>query len=77
MQDKFDFMACKEIISQRAGLISREKELAELVAKADSSPGGVVVSTAVYRTDLVSTRTQLRVANRAAREKGCDTANQK
>lgn len=74
MQDKFDFMTCKEIIGQRAGLINREKELTELVAKADSAPGGIVVSVAVYRSDLAAARTQLRVVNRAMQEKGCDAA---
>ncbi len=73
-QDKFDFMTCREIVGNRAALIAREKELADLVEKTDASPGGILVSLAAYRSELASARTQLSVANRAAREKGCDAA---
>jgi hypothetical protein len=73
-QDKFDFMTCREIVGHRGSLTGREKELAELTEKADSAPGGILVSLAAYRSELASVRTQLQVANRAARDKGCDAA---
>lgn len=73
-QDKFDFMTCRDIVAHRAALIGKEKELSDLVEKAESSPGGILVSVAAYRSELVSARTLLSVANRAARDKGCDAA---
>jgi hypothetical protein len=73
-QDKYDFMLCREIIGHRAALIVKEKEWSDLAAKAEASPGGILVSVAAYRSELASVRTQLSVANRAARDKGCDAA---
>ena len=71
-QDKYDFMACPEIIGQRTGIVAREKLLSELAEKADASPGGMLVSYTAYRSELVMMRTQLRLVNKAAQEKGCD-----
>jgi len=71
-QDKFDFMTCPEIVGQRNALIGREKQLSELVEKADASPGGLLVSITAYRSELASTRTQRQLAERAAQQKGCE-----
>lgn len=71
-QDRFDFMACPEIIGQRNTWTTREKQLTDLVEKAESSPGGFIVSAAAYRSELVQARTHLRLVQKAAQEKGCD-----
>ena len=71
-QDKYDFMICRDIVGQRNGLVAREKLLSELIEKADASFGGTLVSAAAYRSEYVQVRTQARLANRAAQEKGCD-----
>jgi hypothetical protein len=71
-QDKYDFMTCAQIIGNRAGLVAREKELSDLMTKAESSPGGIIASFAAYRSELSSTRTHIAVANRAAQKNGCD-----
>jgi hypothetical protein len=71
-QDKFDFMECPQIIGERGTLTAREKQLSELAAKAEASPGGIIVSVAAYRSELAQTRTQLRLAQQAAVQKGCD-----
>jgi hypothetical protein len=71
-QDKYDFMNCAQITGSRAGLVAREKELTDLAAKAESSPGGIIASFAAYRSELSSTRTQIVVVNRAAQKNGCD-----
>jgi hypothetical protein len=70
-QDMMDFKTCPEIVSLRSSLVNREKELVGLVAKADASPGGIIVSYTAYRTELTSTRAQLRAADRAVQMKGC------
>ena len=71
-QDRFDFMTCPEIIGHRTTWIAREKQLNDLVEKAESSPGGIIVSVAAYRSELAQARTNRRLAEKAAQEKGCD-----
>jgi hypothetical protein len=73
-QDKYDFMECKEIVSNRTGLLSREKQLAVLIQKAEASPGGIIISAGSYRSEMVSVQTSLRVLNKAAQQKGCEPA---
>ena len=75
-QDKYDFHSCKEIIGARTGLTNREKDLRGLVEKAESSPGGFIVSYSAYRSELVQVRGQLAAAQRAARVNKCDAAPQ-
>ena len=70
-QDKFDFLTCPEIAAQRGNLVNREKELAELTAKAESSPGGFIASYAAYRSELTLVRGQVAAANRALQKNGC------
>jgi hypothetical protein len=71
-QDKYDFMTCPEIVGARNGLIAREKQLADLSAKAESAPGGVIVSYTAYRSELTQTRALLAAANRGAQKNNCD-----
>jgi hypothetical protein len=71
-QDRYDFMPCAEIIANRNGNIGREKQLSELAAKADASPGGFIVSYTAYRSELAQVRTLLAAADRAARKNNCD-----
>ena len=68
-QDKYDFMTCKEIVGQRANLISAREGTGRLVAKAEASPGGFIVSYSAYRSELAQVRGQIAAANRAAAEK--------
>jgi len=70
--DRYDFMTCKEIVGQRAYLIGVEKKLAESAAKAEASPGGVIVSFAAYRSELTQARALLAAANRALKKNGCE-----
>ncbi|MEA2873171.1 MAG: hypothetical protein QOH67_3147 [Hyphomicrobiales bacterium] len=72
MQDKFDFMTCPEIVGHRAGLVNREKQLVDLIEKAETGVGGFVIGALAYRSELGTVRTQLTVANRAVQAKGCD-----
>lgn len=70
--DKFVSWDCPDILSQRKAHQAREKQLLDLIAKADSAPGGFIVSTGVYRSELLQAQGLVRAANRAAREKQCD-----
>ena len=71
-QDAFDFKTCPEIVAARSSMIAREKELTELVAKADSAPGGIIVSYTAYRSELTTVRAQKEASERAARMHNCD-----
>ena len=71
-QDRFDFMECPQIIGERTSWTAREKQLSELAQKAESSPGGIIVSAAAYSSELTQARTSLRLVREAAERKGCD-----
>lgn len=73
-QDKYDFSTCQEIIAARTAQRARQKELTELVEKAESAPGGFIVAAGTYRSELVQARAFAAAADRAAKLKGCDTA---
>jgi hypothetical protein len=71
-QDRYDFMTCKEIIANRNGQTLRMKQLADLMEKAEASPGGFIVSTTAYRSEYVQARALAAAADRAARKNNCD-----
>ena len=71
-QDRYDFMACKEIVNNRNGQTGRMKELAGLIEKAEASPGGFIVGAAAYRSEYVQARALAAAADRAARLHNCD-----
>ena len=48
------------------------KQLAELIEKAEASPGGFIVSAAAYRSEYVQARALAAAADRAARLNNCD-----
>jgi len=73
-QDRFDATSCPEIIAQRNGLVAREKQLSELAAKAESSPGGFIASYTAYRSELAQARASLAAADRALQKNGCDSS---
>jgi hypothetical protein len=71
LQDRYVYNSCQELTNQRAHWTAREKELAGLVAKAESTPAGFLVSAASYRSELVQARAHLRFIGDAQRQKGC------
>jgi hypothetical protein len=76
-QDKFDASTCPEILGNRTILANRVRELEGLLAKAESSPGGMVVGYTAYRGELINARAQHEAAERAARLKNCDAGKPK
>jgi hypothetical protein len=71
-QDRYDFMACKEIIANRNAQAGRMKQLTALMEKAEASPGGFIVSAAAYRSEYVQARALAAAAERAAQKNNCD-----
>ena len=72
VQNKYDGLPCKEVAGQRTNLVNRQKELAESTAKAESSPGGFIVSYSGYRSELALVRGQIAAADRTLQKNGCD-----
>jgi hypothetical protein len=73
-QDQYDFLTCPQIVDSLKGQINREKDLKELIAKAESAPGGIIVSYTAYQSELATTRGRIAAASRAALKNGCDTS---
>jgi hypothetical protein len=71
-QDKYDFLPCKDIVTQRTANTNREKELSILIAKAESSPGGFIASYTAYRSELTQVRAFIAAANRALQKNNCE-----
>jgi hypothetical protein len=68
---RYDGMNCKDLINQLNTLNAREKELRNLINKADESAGGVVIGTLAYRSDYQAVLEQKKVLQRTAAEKKC------
>jgi hypothetical protein len=71
-QDRYDYMTCEELRGQRGTLTNREKELAELIEKANTGGfAGVFVGATTYRSELEFTRAHLKFLTRSEQMKGC------
>ena len=71
-QDRYDFMTCKEIISNQSAQSARMKTLAESIEKAEASPGGFIVGATAYRSEYVQARALKAAADRAALKNNCE-----
>jgi hypothetical protein len=71
LQDRYAYSTCQEIATTRGNLTNREKDLVELIQKADSGFGGILVSITTYRSELAQVRAQLKFLARAEQEKNC------
>lgn len=70
-QDRYDFLPCTEINGHQKNNANRVKELSDLAAKAEASPGGFIASYAAYHSELAMARGLLAAANRAAAKNNC------
>jgi hypothetical protein len=66
-----DAMHCNDLIRERASLISRERELRQLIDKASEGGGGTVIAAVAYRSDYETVLAQERILNRRAGELNC------
>lgn len=71
---KYDGYGCKDLIGQLTGLNTREKELRNLIDRADQSASGVVIGAMAYRSDYQTVLEQKKVLQRAAAGKKCQMA---
>lgn len=68
----YEFYSCPQLVNAAQSLRNRQKELENLMAKAESDASGKMMSALSYRPDYLSVRGQLREVERTARQKQCD-----
>jgi hypothetical protein len=68
---RYEGYNCKDLVGQWNGLVSREKQLRDLIDKADESTSGVVIGALTYRSDYETVLEQKKVLRRTAAEKKC------
>jgi hypothetical protein len=65
---------CNDLAAAWKVLVAREKELRELMDRADQGGGGgAVIGSLAYRTDYESVRTEERLLQHEAAEKNCNS----
>ncbi len=70
---KYQYSTCEQLAGQRKNWSSRQEELRLLMDKAEQSTGGAIVNVLAYKADYVAASEELKVLERAARSKNCDT----
>lgn len=70
--DKYVLYNCDEIGRETQAAAARERELQQLIAKADVDAGGRLVSAVAYRPDYLSVRGEINELHAAAIAKHCD-----
>jgi hypothetical protein len=70
--DKYVLYNCDEIAREAQTAAARERELRQLIAKADVDASGRLVSTVAYRPDYLSVRGEINELRAAAVAKHCD-----
>ena len=70
---KYLYYSCAQLALQRKHWSTRQQELQLLMDKAEQSAGGAVVNLIAYRADHVAATEELKLLDRAAREKKCET----
>ncbi|KJC38009.1 twin-arginine translocation pathway signal [Bradyrhizobium sp. LTSP885] len=68
---KYELYDCKQIETERKSLTNRAAEQEGLMAKAQTGVGGAVVSELAYRNELISIRSQQKLADEAWRRNKC------
>lgn len=70
---KYDSKSCEEIVKLRKSFADREFELTGLMEKASRDRTGVVANAVGYAPELAAARSEVRTADQALADKGCDT----
>src|SRR5882724_2281324 len=70
---KYQYNTCEQIAGQKKTWTTREKELKQLMDKAEQSTGGAVVNVLAYKADHIAALEELKVLEATARSKNCDS----
>jgi hypothetical protein len=68
---KYDYLRCEDLPARLASAIAREKQLTDLMKRANQDVAGPVVSAVAYSADLAQVRADQKVLRQAAIDKKC------
>ena len=68
---KYHFHNCEQLATASKQKHDRQRELKELIDKAEQGAGGQIVSALAYRTDYVAVNEEIQVIDSTLREKDC------
>jgi hypothetical protein len=68
---KYQYSSCEQLASQRKSWTTRERDLKQLMDRAEQGAGGALVNVLAYKSDYVAATEELKVLESAARSKHC------
>ena len=68
---KYHFHSCEQLAVASKQKRDRQRELKELIDKAEQAAGGQIVSVLAYRSDYVAVNEEVQVIDSTVREKNC------
>ena len=68
---KYQFHTCEQLTAASKQKHERQRELKELIDKAEQAAGGQIVSVLAYRSDYVAVNEEVQVIDSTIREKNC------
>jgi hypothetical protein len=68
---KYQYHTCQQLAVASKQKHDRQRELKELIDKAEQAAGGQIVSVLAYRSDYVAVNEELQVIDLAVRDKNC------
>src|SRR5262247_3568066 len=68
---KYQFHNCEQLATASKQKHDRQRELKELIDKAEQAAGGQIVSVLAYRSDYVAVNEEVQVIDSTIREKNC------
>jgi hypothetical protein len=68
---KYDYLRCEDLPSRLAASVAREKQLVDLMNRANQDVAGPVVSVVTYSADLAQVRADQKVLRQAVVDKKC------
>ena len=71
---KYHFHNCEQLATVSKQKHDRQRELKELIDKAEQAAGGQIVSALAYRTDYAAVNEELQVIDSTLREKDCSAS---
>jgi len=73
---RYSAFHCSDLATRWKVLVAREKELRELMDRADQGAGGAVIGSLAYRPDYESVLSEEKLLQRTAAEKNCSATPQ-
>jgi hypothetical protein len=70
---KYQYHNCDQLAVAAKAQSERERELKQLINKAEEGAGGIIVSLMAYKADYVAVEEDLRIIETTARSKNCLT----